>query len=229
MKTHDTSLVAGVQPDRSGDGTNRRLLRWVGMTAVSLLVAVLLSVQPSMAAPAVGEPAPDFVGTDSKGLSRALADYRGSTVVLEWTNHECPYTVKHYQSGAMQALQEEAATDGVVWFSIISSAPGTQGHVTANEADALTQSRNAAPTAVILDAQGAIARLYDAKTTPHMFVIDAAGDLVYMGAIDDQPSARGDPAEAQNYVQMALSELAAGRPVAPASTQPYGCTIKYMD
>jgi peroxiredoxin len=162
-------------------------------------------------------------------MSHALADYRGSTVVLEWTNHECPYTVKHYQARAMQALQEKATADGVVWFSIISSAPGTQGHVTAAEADALTQSRKAAPTAVILDADGAIARLYEAKTTPHMFVINANGAIVYMGAIDDQPSARGDPKAARNYVQLALSELAAGRPVSVPATQPYGCSIKYGD
>jgi peroxiredoxin len=229
MRTQDISLVAVVRPERSGEGTNRRLLCCCAMIAASWLVAVLVSVQPSMAAPAVGAPAPDFVGTDSKGLSRALADYRGSTVVLEWTNHDCPYTVKHYQAGAMQALQKEATTGGGVWFSIISSAPGTQGHVSADEAEVLTHDRNAAPTAVILDEDGAIARLYDAKTTPHMFIIDGNGDLVYKGAIDDQPSARGDPAAAQNYVQLALGELAEGRPVTTASTQPYGCTIKYAD
>ncbi|MGZ8409565.1 MAG: redoxin domain-containing protein [Hyphomicrobium sp.] len=182
-----------------------------------------------MAAPAIGEPAPDFVGTDSKGTSHALVDYRGSTVVLEWTNHECPYTAKHYQARAMQALQEQATSDGIVWFSIISSAPGTQGHVTAAEADALTRSRQAAPTAVILDADGTIARLYEAKTTPHMFVIDANGAIVYMGAIDDQPSARGDPKTARNYVRLALGELAEGRPVSIPATQPYGCSIKYAD
>jgi hypothetical protein len=129
----------------------------------------------------------------------------------------------------MQALQEEATADGAVWLSIISSAPGTQGHVTAAEADALTQTRKAVPTAVILDADGAIARLYEAKTTPHMFVIDTSGTVVYMGAIDDQPSARGDPKAARNYVRLALSELAAGRPVSLSTTQPYGCSIKYAD
>jgi peroxiredoxin len=223
MKPHDVSS------DRWRDMASRRLFCRVGKAVALCLMAILLSVQPSMAAPAVGEPAPVFVGTDSTGMDRSLADYRGSTVVLEWTNHDCPYTVKHYRTGAMQALQEQATAGGAVWFSIVSSAPGTQGHVTADEADALTQSRGAAPTAVILDANGAIARLYEAKTTPHMFVIDATGILVYGGAIDDQPSARGDPAEAQNYVRMALTEVAAGRPVSNPSTQPYGCSIKYAE
>jgi peroxiredoxin len=182
-----------------------------------------------MASPIVGEPAPDFVGTDSKGMNHTLAGYRGSMVVLEWTNHECPYTAKHYKAGAMQGLQEKATADGVVWLSIVSSAPGTQGHVTAAEADALTQSRKAAPTAVILDADGTIARLYEAKTTPHMFVIDASGAIVYMGAIDDQPSARSDPKTARNYLRLALNELAAGRSVSIPATQPYGCSIKYAD
>jgi peroxiredoxin len=193
------------------------------------LTTVLLLASPSVASPTVGEPAPNFVGIDSKGKSHALADYGGSTVVLEWTNHECPYTMKHYQAGAMQALQEEATANGAVWFSIISSAPGTQGHVTAAEADALTQGRGAAPTAVILDADGTIARLYEAKTTPHMYVVDASGAIVYMGAIDDQPSARGDPEAARNHVRLALSELAAGQPVSVPTTQPYGCSIKYAD
>jgi hypothetical protein len=129
----------------------------------------------------------------------------------------------------MQALQEQATADGAVWLSIISSAPGTQGHVTAAEADALTQTRKAVPTAVVLDPDGAIARLYEAKTTPHMFVIDGNGAVVYMGAIDDQPSARGDPRAARNYVRLALSALAAGRPVSVSTTQPYGCSIKYAD
>jgi peroxiredoxin len=199
------------------------------MATVSWLAAFLLSAQLSMASPAVGEAAPDFVGTDSKGMKHALAEYRGSTVVLEWTNHECPYTAKHYEAGAMQALQEQATAGGAVWLSIISSAPGTQGHVTAAEADALTRTRRAVPTAVVLDPDGAIARLYEAKTTPHMFVIDPNGAVVYMGAIDDQPSARGDPRAARNYVRLALSALAAGRPVSVSSTQPYGCSIKYAD
>ena len=228
MTVFDVSFAAFARYRWSRNGSGKRLSHRASKTAF-WLTAVLLSASPSMAAPAIGEPAPDFVGTDSKGMSHALADYRGSTVVLEWTNHECPYTVKHYQAHAMQALQEKATSEGIVWFSIISSAPGTQGHVTAAEADALTESRKAAPTAVILDADGAMARLYEAKTTPHMFVIDASGAIVYMGAIDDQPSARGDPKAARNYVRLALGELAAGRPVSIPATQPYGCSIKYAD
>jgi peroxiredoxin len=229
MNVSDISFAAFVGTGCSRNGRGRHLLRQAGKAIIPGLAAILLSLQQLMAAPTVGEAAPEFVGTDSKGMSHALADYRGSTVVLEWTNHECPYTAKHYQARAMQALQEKATADGVVWFSIISSAPGTQGHVTAAEADALTQSRKAAPTAVILDADGAIARLYEAKTTPHMFVINANGAIVYMGAIDDQPSARGDPKAARNYVQLTLSELAAGRPASVLATQPYGCSIKYGD
>lgn len=197
-------------------------------TAAFLFVMGIASAQPAMAA-AIGEPAPDFSGIDTQGVVHALADYRGSPVVLEWTNHECPYTIKHYRAGAMQALQKEARSGGAVWFSIVSSAPGTQGHVTPDEADELTSGRNAAPTAVIVDADGAIARAYDAKTTPHMFVIDPAGKLVYMGAIDNAPLARGDPAMAHNYVRQALSDLAAQRPIETAATQPYGCSIKYAE
>jgi peroxiredoxin len=229
MRVSDVSFAVVMRAGCSRNGRGRRFLRRAGMATLFWLSALFPSTQPSMASPTVGEAAPEFVGIDSKGMSHALAGYRGSTVVLEWTNHECPYTVKHYQAQAMQALQEKATADGVVWFSIISSAPRTQGHVTAAEADVLTRGRGAAPTAVILDADGAIARLYEAKTTPHMFVIDASGAIVYMGAIDDQPSARGDPKAARNYVRLALSELAAGQPVSIATTQPYGCSIKYAD
>jgi peroxiredoxin len=175
-----------------------------------------------------GAPAPAFTGADTKGVQHALAGYKGKTVVLEWTNHECPYTAKHYDTGNMQALQTAATGAGVIWLSVISSRPGEQGYVDAPQAEHLTASRKAKPTAVLLDPAGQIGRLYGARTTPHMFVIDGAGTLVYMGAIDDRPSA--SPASvrgARNYVREALDAIAAGRPIVLASTRPYGCSVKY--
>jgi hypothetical protein len=175
-----------------------------------------------------GTPAPAFTGTDTKGLAHTLAGYRGKIVVLEWTNHECPYTVKHYATGNMQALQGAATGTGAIWLTVASSRPGEQGYVDAAAADRLTASRTAKPTAVLLDPAGRLGRLYEARTTPHMFVIDAAGTLVYMGAIDDRPTASlGSVRGARNYVRDALDALAAGRPVAVASTRPYGCSVKY--
>lgn len=189
---------------------------------------LFLPALPALAGVQVGRPAPDFTGTDSSGKTHRLSDYRGRTVVLEWTNHDCPYVRKHYGSGNMQALQREATAQGVVWLSVISSAPGKQGYVSGAEADALTAARKAAPSAVILDPEGKIGRLYGAKTTPHMYIVDPSGTLVYMGGIDDRPTA--DPADiegAHNYVRAALAELAAGRPVSDAVTRPYGCSVKY--
>ena len=152
---------------------------------------------------------------DSKGNTVSLSDLRGKTVVLEWTNNECPYVVKHYGSGNMQKLQTEASKDGVVWLSVISSAPGKQGHVSGAEADALTRSRKAAPAHVLLDEKGEIGKQYAARTTPHMFVINPEGTLVYMGGIDNRPTAdKADIEGATNYVRPCLAvrkERAAGR------------------
>lgn len=176
----------------------------------------------------VGEPAPDFTGTDTKGVAHTLSDYRGKTVVLEWTNHDCPYVRKHYGSGNMQAQQKAATADGIVWLSIISSAPGNQGHVRPAEADALSASRNASPTSIILDERGDIGRLYDAKTTPHMYIIDKQGTLVYKGGIDSMPTMNPDDIQnAKQYVSVALDELNAGKPITDAVTRPYGCSVKY--
>lgn len=197
--------------------------------AAGALAAILLVGAPALAGPTIGQPAPTFVGTDSNGKIHDLADYQGNVVVLEWTNHECPYTVKHYESGAMQSLQKDAAAADIVWLSVISSAPGLQGHVEADEANALTTSRGAAPRAVLLDPEGDIGRLYDASTTPQMYVINTDGTLVYNGAIDDDPSSRGDPKAANNHVQAALTDLAAGRAVQTAITRPYGCSVKYRN
>jgi peroxiredoxin len=195
-----------------------------------IVLLVLAFAMPVLAgaAPRVGEPAPDFNGTDTSGKTWTLAGLRGTPVILEWTNHDCPYVKKHYGSGNMQALQAEAAEAGYTWLSVISSAPGKQGHVSPAEADALTSSRNAVPAAVLLDPDGTIGRAYGARTTPHMFIIDEKGTLVYMGGIDDRPTS--DPADidgATNYVRAAMADRAAGKPVAQPATRPYGCSVKY--
>ena len=176
----------------------------------------------------VAQPAPDFTGIDSNGGTHSLNQYRGKTVVLEWTNHDCPYVRKHYQSGNMQKLQKAATSDGIVWLSIISSAPGKQGHVSGAEANALTSQRNASPSAVILDEKGDIGRLYGAKTTPHMYIIDPKGTLVYMGGIDSIPSSnQADIDRATNYVSAALQSLKEGQVITDNVTRPYGCSVKY--
>ena len=183
---------------------------------------------PAMAAPQVGQPAPDFTLTDSVGKTQHLADYRGKFVVLEWTNNECPFVRKHYGSGNMQALQKEETAQGVAWLSIISSAPGKEGFVTGEHANELTKARGAAPTAVLLDPTGAVGHLYEARTTPHMFIVDPKGTLIYMGGIDSIASAdAADIKSAKPYVKVALSEARSGKPVTDAVTRPYGCHVQY--
>ena len=192
------------------------------------LIIIALYACGSSAALRVGEPAPGFEGMDTGGNVQRLADYRGKTVVLEWTNHDCPYVRKHYGAGNMQEQQREAAAQGVVWLSIISSAPGKQGHVSPEESEELARTRNAAPRAVLLDSEGKIGRAYHAKTTPHMFIIDETGVLVYMGGIDSISTANPDDIpQATQYVSVALQELAAGKPVSTPVTKPYGCSVKY--
>jgi len=201
-------------------------LRW--LTPAVLCWLALAACAPAGADPQVGAPAPIFTGTDTTGAQVSLADFKGKVVVLEWTNHDCPFVRKHYGSGNMQALQQEATEAGVVWLSIISSAPGKQGHVDAATADELTRSRGAHPSHVLLDSSGTIGRLYGAKTTPHMYVIDPEGRLVYMGGMDDIPSARVDDIpKAHNYVRAALAELQAGKPISQPVSRPYGCSVKY--
>jgi peroxiredoxin len=197
------------------------------LTGVAALTLALVG-SPAQATPTVGQPAPDFTATDSNGISQRLSARRGSIVVLEWTNHDCPFVRKHYDTNNMQALQKEAKTQNVVWWSVISSAPGNQGYVSPAEANALTARRNAEPAAVLLDAEGKVGRLYGARTTPHLYIIDPQGKLVYMGGIDDNPSANpADVKTATNYVRVALAALKNGQPVNPASTRPYGCSVKY--
>jgi peroxiredoxin len=178
--------------------------------------------------PQIGRPAPEFAVEDSKGASRHLSEFRGKPVVLEWTNADCPYTRKHYTSGNMQGVQTLARQNGVVWLSVISSAPGKQGYVNGPAADALSESRGAAPTAVLLDPAGAVGRLYHARTTPHMFVIDKDGNLQYMGGMDSIATADvSDIPKAEPYLKEAMLAVAQGKPVAHAVTKPYGCGVKY--
>ena len=180
------------------------------------------------AAAEVGKPAPDFSAVDSNGKSVKLSDYRGKTVVLEWTNDGCPYVKKHYSSNNMQSLQKEAAKKGIVWLTIISSAPGAQGYLTGDEANKLTATRGAGPAAVLLDPDGTLGHLYDARTTPHMFIVNAEGTLVYMGGIDDMATTEvEDIKTAKNYVRAALDDLAVGAPIENTVTRPYGCSVKY--
>jgi peroxiredoxin len=194
----------------------------------SLALTGMLMMAPASAKPEIGKPAPDFTVADSHGKTHKLGDFSGKVVVLEWTNHECPYVKKHYSTGNMQKLQREAAADGVIWLTVISSAKGEQGNLTGAESDVLTQERKAAPAAVLFDEQGAMGRAYEARTTPHMFVITKNGTLAYMGGIDDKPTTNiADIQSATNYVASALRNVEAGKPADPAITRPYGCSVKY--
>jgi len=204
-----------------------------GMAAAAAIIVALLGlvgILDTAASPAlqIGQPAPDFTAQDSKGTPVELNQYRGKTVVLEWTNADCPFTRKHYDSGNMQSVQAMAQRDGVVWLTIISSAPGKQGYVNGPAADVLTQSRKAAPTAVLLDPHGALGRLYGAKTTPHMFVIDSNGALRYMGGMDSLATTdAGDIPKAEPYLKEAMVAVEQGKAPPHALTKPYGCSIKY--
>ena len=200
----------------------------VAVPTLALVIALAAIVQAGSAAVKVGAPGPAFTATDNTGKAHSLADFRGKWVVLEWHNEGCPYGRKHYGSGNMQRLQKEWTARGVVWLSVILSAPGNQGPQTPEQSRAYVAAQHAAPTAVLLDAEGTVGRLYAAKTTPHMFVIDPNGVLVYDGAIDDKPTTdTADIDGAANYVSAALKAGMAGQPVATAVSRPYGCSVKY--
>jgi peroxiredoxin len=198
------------------------------LATVSIAMLGSLAASAALAEAVPGKPAPAFSLTDVDGKKVSLADLRGKTVVLEWTNPSCPFVQKHYGSGNMQGLQKRAAADGVTWVTI-NSTHSTHGEYQAPTAKkAWIKQQNAAPGVVALDAEGAIGRAYGAKTTPHMFVINPAGQVVYAGAIDDKRSANpADIKGARNHVTEALADLRAGRAVAVASTAPYGCSVKY--
>jgi peroxiredoxin len=205
-----------------------RFVRTAARLALALIAACAFA--PLALAVRVGDQAPDFAGLDSNGQTHKLSEYHGKYVVLEWTNNGCPYTQKHYESGNMQSLQKQWTAKGIVWLTILSSAPGEQGYMTASQENAYISSVRADPTAAILDPKGTIGHLYAAKTTPHMFVIDPSGKLVYAGAIDDHPTTEvGDIPASKNYVSDALTASLAGKPVATRYTRPYGCSVKYAD
>jgi peroxiredoxin len=196
--------------------------------AVALAAGIVVIAVPTFANVQAGKAAPDFTAVDSNGKSHQLSSFKGKTVVLEWTNDGCPYVQKHYGAGNMQALQKAANEAGVVWLTVVSSAPGTQGHVDGAAANKLTDGRKALPSAVLLDPAGKVGKLYDAKTTPHMYVIDPKGNLAYAGAIDDKPTAnQADIKGARNYVTEALTAVAAGKAPAVTTTRAYGCSVKY--
>lgn len=207
------------------------------MAAVALLLAGALTACAETTAEGttgggpsleIGQAAPGFSVADTHGAMHSLEQYRGKWVVLEWLNHECPYVRKHYDGGAMQALQKKYADQGVVWLSVVSSAPGKQGHFPNERANRLTREKNAAPHAVLVDEDGTVGRAYDARTTPHMFVIDPQGNVVYMGGIDDKGTTRAaDLQSARPHVDIALQEAMAGKPVSVPVSPPYGCSVKY--
>lgn len=208
---------------------NRRtLVIGAGFVGAAALGAGYVLTRPAEASVANGAQAPNFSAIDATGARRSLSDYAGRTVVLEWTNDGCPYVRKHYNGGNMQATQRAATAQDVVWLSIISSAPGEQGYADGARALSIAQAASAAPTAILLDPDGAVGHLYGARTTPHMFVINGEGVIVYQGAIDDRPSTAASSLEgATNYVLAALADLRAGRAVQTAQTVPYGCSVKY--
>ncbi len=194
---------------------------------LSVIIFTVLSL-PCFASVNTGEAAPDFTLTDTYGKTHSLAEFKGKTVVLEWTNHECPFVKKHYESSNMQQLQKKYTDKDVIWLSIISSAEGKQGFVTGEKANQLTASRKANPSFVLFDTDGKVGKSYNAKTTPHMYIINADGKLIYKGGIDSiQSTDQADIAKAVNYVDKAMTEHLAGKAVSESNTAPYGCGIKY--
>ena len=195
----------------------------------TLALATLIAL-PASAQQVTGATAGNFKLTDATGRTVQLTDYRGKPVVLEWNNPGCPFVQKHYASGNMQRTQAAAAAGGAVWLTINSGAPGKQGHMTGPEARAFVAAQKARPTAYLLDPKGVVGKGYAAKTTPHLYIVDPAGKLVYQGGIDDKPTANAaDIAGARNHVLTALGEMKAGKPVSMPETRPYGCSVKYAD
>ncbi len=194
-----------------------------------LIIAVGLALAlPAFAAPKSGEAAPDFTLKGSDGKDYKLSQFKGKTVILEWFNNDCPYVKKHYDSKNMQNIQKEQTGKGAVWLAIISSVKGKEGYVDAAGANKLIADRGMAVTALLLDDTGKVGKQYGAKTTPHMFIIDKDGKVVYQGAIDDRPSASVKSLDgAMNYVTAAMTSIQKGEPVKTASTTPYGCSVKY--
>lgn len=197
----------------------------LALAFIPLMIIPKIDAQASVE---IGQPAPQISVKDINGIDFNLEEHKGKTVVLEWTNHQCPFVVKHYSTGNMQEAQKQATDNGVVWVSIVSSAPNKQGFLTPEEAQKMQKDMSINATTKILDPLGEIGKAYGAKTTPHMFVISSEGNIVYKGAIDDNPSASAKAVEgANNLVLAALNDIAAGRDVAIPETAPYGCSVKY--
>lgn len=195
--------------------------------AALLLTLGILTTSLTAAVPS-GSPAPDFSLSDTQGQVHRLSDYKGKYVVLEWTNHQCPFVVKHYRNGDMQALQQELTDQGVVWLQVVSSGEGKQGYISPEQGEAVRDEKQMHSSAMLRDVSGAVGRLYDARTTPHLYLIDPAGTLIYQGAIDSIRSTQSsDVAAATNYVKSALQQSRAGQPIDPATTTAYGCGVKY--
>lgn len=185
---------------------------------------------PALAAVSVGQPAPAFSAVDTSGKTVSLADFKGKHVVLEWVNPGCPFVQKHYNSANMPATQKDVTSKGVVWLSVNSTHAGASDYLAPAALARWMKDKGGAPTATLMDADGKIGRAYGARTTPHLYVIDARGTLVYAGAIDSKPSANpADIATATNYVKQAVGESLAGKPVSVATTRAYGCSVKYDD
>jgi peroxiredoxin len=213
-----------METDMKASLTRQTFIAGLALAGLSLAAGPVLA----QAAAKVGAPAPAFQAVDADGKTRSLSEFAGKTVILEWTNHDCPYVRKHYNSATMQTLQKDMAKEGIVWLSVISSPVGEQGHVDGPQAKELSVKRDAAPAGILLDPNSKVARAYGATTTPHMYIVDPKGTLAYMGAIDDKPSASAASLNgAKSYVRQAVAEMKAGKPVSEASTKSYGCAVKY--
>jgi peroxiredoxin len=198
--------------------------------AIAIAFALALSFGPQLSAVKVGEPAPAFTGTDNLGKTHSLSDFKGKLVVLEWHNQGCPYVGKHYNSGNMPATQKQARAKGVVWLAVNSTAVDAYDYRKPADLASWLKTKDAVPTATLMDVDGKVGRAYGARTTPHMYLIDPQGKLVYAGAIDSIPSASAsDIKTATNYINQALDEALAGKPLSKPTSQAYGCSIKYAN
>ncbi len=205
----------------------KKFLTLVGAAA---LISLVFAQQAKAPVLTIGNKAPNFTLSNTLGKATSLADYKGKFVVLEWTNYQCPFVVKHYSTGNMQAIQKWATEEGVVWLTINSSAKGMEGSLTNEQANALMEKQGFGSTAMLLDSNGTVGKMYGATRTPHMFIINPEGNLIYQGAIDDNPSPDPKVAKtAKNYVRQALTEAMAGNAVSVPTSTPYGCGVKYAN
>lgn len=203
-------------------------MKSIGKFIFSLAILGFISTSAMAAEVSIGQAAPEFSLSDIHGQTRTLSEFKGKYVVLEWVNPDCPFVKKHYSGGNMQGLQKTYTEKGVIWLSINSSAAGKQGNYSPEEWVSLQAEKNVSATATLLDPDGVVGHQYGAKTTPHLFIVDPAGNLIYQGAIDDKSSTdSADIASSTNYVAKALDEVLAGKPVSVSETKPYGCSVKY--